>query len=113
MYAAITSATLSGIEALPVMVEVDVAPGLPGIYLSGLADTAVREARERIKAAVRNSGLPWPQKRLTVNLAPADLRKEGPILDLPMALALLLAQHQPATGLSRQQPGAGRTRTER
>lgn len=92
MYAAITSATLSGIEALPVMVEVDVAPGLPGIYLSGLADTAVREARERIKAAVRNSGLPWPQKRLTVNLAPADLRKEGPILDLPMALALLLAQ---------------------
>lgn len=92
MYAAITSATLSGIEALPVMVEVDVAPGLPGIYLSGLADTAVREARERIKAAIRNSGLHWPQKRLTVNLAPADLRKEGPILDLAMALALLLAQ---------------------
>lgn len=92
MYASITSATLYGIEALEVQVEVDVAPGLPGIYLSGLPDTAVREARERVKAALRNSSLPYPQRRTVVNLAPADLRKEGPALDLPIALALLQAQ---------------------
>src|SRR5690625_1320979 len=92
MYAAISSATLYGIEAALVQVEVDVAPGLPGMYLSGLPDTAVREARERVRAALRNSGLPYPQRRTVVNLAPADLRKEGPALDLPIALALLLAQ---------------------
>jgi len=92
MYASIASATLTGIEAAAVQVEVDVAPGLPGIYLSGLPDTAVREARERVKAALRNSGLPYPQRRTVVNLAPADLRKEGPALDLPIALALLQAQ---------------------
>src|SRR5690625_2076234 len=92
MYASIASATLTGIEAAAVQVEVDVAPGLPGIYLSGLPDTAVREARERVKAALRNSGLPYPQQRTVVNLAPADLRKEGPALDLPIALALLQAQ---------------------
>ncbi len=92
MYASITSATLYGIEALEVQVEVDVAPGLPGMYLSGLPDTAVREARERVRAALRNSALPYPQRRTVVNLAPADLRKEGPALDLPIALALLLAQ---------------------
>src|SRR5690554_1583982 len=92
MYASITSGTLSGISAIKVQVEVDLAQGLPGIYLVGLPDAALREARERVKAAVRNSGLPWPQRRTVVNLAPADLRKEGPGLDLPIALALLVAQ---------------------
>lgn len=92
MYAAVTSATLAGIDSVPVRVEADLAPGLPGMHLVGLPDTAVREARERVKAAVRNSGLQYPQRRLIVNLAPADLRKEGPALDLAIALALLLAQ---------------------
>lgn len=92
MYAAVTSATLAGIDSLPVRVEADLAPGLPGMHLVGLPDTAVREARERVRAAVRNSGLQYPQRRLIVNLAPADLRKEGPSLDLAIALALLLAQ---------------------
>lgn len=92
MYASVISATLAGIDSVPVRVEADLAPGLPGMHLVGLPDTAVREARERVKAAVRNSGLQYPQRRLTVNLAPADLRKEGPSLDLAIALALLLAQ---------------------
>src|SRR5690625_7494349 len=92
MYASIASATLTGIEAAAVQVEVDVAPGLPGIYLSGLPDTAVREARERVKAALRKSGLPYPQRRTVVNLAPADLRSEGSALDLPISLALLQAR---------------------
>lgn len=92
MYAAVHSSTLVGIEAHSVRVETDLAPGLPGLYLVGLPDAALREARERVKAAVRNSGLPWPQRRTVVNLAPADLRKEGPALDLPIALSLLQAQ---------------------
>lgn len=92
MYAVISSAILSGLEAVRVEVEIDIAPGLPGLYLVGLGDTAVREARERVRTAVRNSGLPFPQRRIVVNLAPADVPKEGPGLDLAMALGLLLAQ---------------------
>jgi len=92
VYAVINSAILNGLDAQPVEVEVDIAPGLPGLYLVGLADTAVREARERVRTAVRNSGLTFPQRRIVINLAPADVRKEGPGLDLAIALALLLAQ---------------------
>lgn len=92
MYAVISSAIPYGMGARPVEVEVDIAPGLPGLYLVGLADTAVREARERVRTALRNSGVSFPQRRIVVNLAPADVRKEGPGLDLAIALALLLAQ---------------------
>ncbi len=92
MYAAVSSASLSGIDASEVRVEVDIAGGLPGMFIVGLPDTAVREARERVRAALRNSNLPWPKRRTVVNLAPADLRKEGPALDLPIALAVLSAQ---------------------
>ncbi|GEM48925.1 ATP-dependent protease [Deinococcus cellulosilyticus NBRC 106333 = KACC 11606] len=81
-----------GVDAVPVTVEVDVASGLPAFNLVGLPDQAVSESRERVRAALRNSGLPFPISRITVNLAPADLRKEGPLFDLPMALGLLVAQ---------------------
>lgn len=92
MLATVRSAALIGVEAVPVTVEVDVSPGLPAFTIVGLPDQSVSEARERVRAAIRNSGLPFPAARITVNLAPADLRKEGPIYDLPIALALLAAQ---------------------
>lgn len=81
-----------GVDAVAVTVEVDVSPGLPAFTIVGLPDQSVSEARERVRAAIRNSGLPFPAARITVNLAPADLRKEGPMYDLPIALALLAAQ---------------------
>ena len=92
MLARARSVALIGVDAVPVEVEVDVSPGLPAFTVVGLPDQAVSEARERVRAAVRNSGLPFPAARITVNLAPADLRKEGPLYDLPIALGLLAAQ---------------------
>lgn len=94
MLARIRSAALVGVDAVPVEVEVDVSPGLPSFMVVGLPDQAVSEARERVRAAIRNSGLPFPAARITVNLAPADLRKEGPLYDLPIALGVLAAQEQ-------------------
>jgi magnesium chelatase family protein len=94
MLARCSSAALQGLEALPVSVEVDIAPGLPGLQMVGLADAAVQEARERVRAALRNSGLRVPLTRVVVSLAPADLRKAGPAFDLPIALALLVASAQ-------------------
>jgi len=91
MLARVLSATLAGIEARPVDVEVDVAPGLPVFTIVGLPDMAVRESRERIQAAFKNSGLRFPSGRITVNLAPADVRKAGTAYDLPISLALLSA----------------------
>jgi magnesium chelatase family protein len=85
------SLTLLGIDALPVEVEVDVSPGLPGFSIVGLPDAAVQEARERVKVAVSNSGYKFPTKKVIVNLAPANLRKEGAAFDLPIALAVLAA----------------------
>jgi magnesium chelatase family protein len=86
--------TLDGIVARPVRVEVDVHRGLPAFCVVGLPDTAVREARERVRAAVSNCGFDFPLRRITVNLAPANLRKAGPGLDLPIAVALLVASGQ-------------------
>ncbi|GHF92820.1 ATP-dependent protease [Deinococcus piscis] len=94
MLARVRSAALVGVDAVPVEVEVDVSPGLPSFMVVGLPDQAVSEARERVRAAIRNSGLPFPAARITVNLAPADLRKEGPLYDLPIALGVLAAQEQ-------------------
>lgn len=91
MLAAIPSATLLGVDGLPVRVEVHVAQGLPGFTIVGLPDTACREARDRVRAAVVSSGYSWPQKRITVNLAPSALRKTGAGLDLPIALGVLAA----------------------
>ena len=94
MLARCSGAALVGLEARAVSVEVDIAPGLPGLQVVGLADAAVQESRQRVRAAIRNSGLRMPLTRVIVNLAPADLRKEGPAFDLPIALAVLAASGQ-------------------
>jgi magnesium chelatase family protein len=94
--------TLDGIVARPVRVEVDVHRGLPGFAIVGLPDTAVREARERVRAALVNCGFEFPLQRIVVNLAPASLRKAGPGMDLAIAAALLSASEQlPGEGLAR------------
>ncbi len=83
-----------GLDGYIVEVEVDISPGLPTFIVVGLPDAAVQEARERVRAAIRNSGREFPMRRITVSLAPADLRKAGPSYDLPIALAVLLASGQ-------------------
>ena len=95
MLARVRSGALRGIDALIVEVEVDVASGLPHTTTVGLPDGAVRESTDRIRAALRNAGFDYPQKRITVNLAPAGVRKEGPHYDLPIALGILAAHAQP------------------
>ena len=89
--ASVASATLSGAVGRPVSVEVHVSNGLPGFTIVGLPDAAVREARDRVRAAVLSSGLAWPLRRVTVNLAPSGVRKGGAGLDLPIAVGLLVA----------------------
>ena len=91
MIASIPSAVLLGVEGRPVRVEVHVANGLPGFTVVGLPDTAVRESRDRVRAALASSGLPWPRRRITVNLAPSGMRKGGAGLDLPIAVGVLVA----------------------
>ncbi|MFA6522028.1 MAG: YifB family Mg chelatase-like AAA ATPase [Patescibacteria group bacterium] len=85
----IRSFTHLGVDAIPVDVECDISPGLPSFSIVGLPDTAVSESRERVRAAIRNSGFHFPRTRITVNLAPADIKKQGPAYDLPIALAIL------------------------
>lgn len=94
MLAKVTSCALVGLDPAPVHVEIDIVSGLERVTLVGLPDTAVRESSERVRAAITNSGYAFPGHRLTVNLAPADLRKEGPAYDLPIALGILLATRQ-------------------
>jgi magnesium chelatase family protein len=94
MLATVLSATLHGIDGRVIRVEVDVAPGLPGFSVVGLADASLQEARERVRGAIRNSGLVFPPRRITVNLAPADLRKTGASLDAAIAVAILLGSEQ-------------------
>ena len=89
MFTTINSASLAGIKALPVEVEVDVARGLPNFVVVGLADSAIKESKERIRAAIKNCGFKFPPRRITINLAPADLKKEGTALDLPAALGII------------------------
>lgn len=91
MLAKVFSSAVLGIDAYPVDVEVDLAPGLPTFAVVGLPDASVKESRERVKAAVQNSGLEFPVRRITVNLAPADVRKEGSAYDLPIAVGILCA----------------------
>lgn len=94
MMVKLNSVGLLGIEGYLVSVETDVSNGMPNFDIVGLPDTAVRESRERIRAAIKNTGLVLPPKKLTVNLAPADVRKEGAYLDLPIALGILCASGQ-------------------
>ena len=88
------SYTLVGLDAVPVDIEVDVATGLPNLTIVGLPDQAVKEARERLRSAILNSQFDLPSQRLTINLAPADVKKEGGAFDLPMALGILAASGQ-------------------
>jgi magnesium chelatase family protein len=94
MLASLRTATLFGVEAFPVHVEVDVVFGFPSFTMVGLPDTAVRESHHRVKAAIRNSGFEFPPHRITINLAPADVRKAGSSFDLPIALGLLATSGQ-------------------
>lgn len=95
MLAKILSGANIGLEAVPITVEVDIASsGLPSFTIVGLGDRAVEEAKERVRSAIRNSGADFPARKITVNLAPADLPKEGPVFDLPIALGLLIASGQ-------------------
>lgn len=95
MLAQISSGAVVGLDAVPVTVEVDIASsGLPSFTIVGLPDKAVEESRERVRAAIKNSGAEFPAKRITVNLAPADLPKIGPAYDLPIALGILCASGQ-------------------
>ena len=91
MLACVRTAAVYGIEACTVSVEVDVSFGLPGITMVGLPDASVRESRDRIRSAIRNSGFEFPEHRVTVNLAPADIRKAGSSFDLPIAIGVLAA----------------------
>ena len=94
MYAKTFGQTICGIYGIEIIVEVDVANGLPGFEIVGLPDTAVRESRERVKAAIKNSGFRFPPTKVVVNLAPADLKKDGSGLDLPIAIGILSATRQ-------------------
>jgi magnesium chelatase family protein len=94
MLAKVHSCAVVGLDAAPIQVEIDIASGLERLTVVGLPDTAVRESGERVRAAVTNSGFVFPPHRLTINLAPADLRKEGPAYDLPIAVGVLAATNQ-------------------
>lgn len=98
-HAVVRSRALNGVASPPVEVEVDLAGGLPALTLVGLPETAVKEAKDRVRAALVNSGYEFPTARVTVNLAPADLPKDGGRYDLPIALGILVATGQiPAYG---------------
>jgi magnesium chelatase family protein len=99
--ATLLSATLVGIEGRVIRVEVDVAGGLPGFTIVGLADAALQEARERVRGAIRNAGFVHPPRRITVNLAPAEQRKAGASLDLAIAMGILLGSEQVRAGPGR------------
>ena len=94
MTARLFSMGLFGLETYTVEVEADISRGLPAFDIVGLPDTAVRESRERVRAAMKNCGFDFPVSRITMNLAPADKKKEGPMYDLPLLAALLAATGQ-------------------
>jgi magnesium chelatase family protein len=94
MLAKVLSFGLTGIEAYPIEIEVDVSRGLPAVSLVGMADTAIRESKERVRSAIRNSGFSWPSERITISLAPSGIKKEGASFDLAIALGILAATQQ-------------------
>ena len=91
MLATVLSSTLQGIDGLLVEVEVDLAPGLPQLAVVGLPEGAVKESKDRVRSALKNSGYDFPNRKITINLAPADVKKEGSAFDLPIALGILAA----------------------
>ena len=94
MLAGVKSYALEGLAGYAVDVEVDVTSGVPGVETVGLASTATKESKERVRSAIRNSGLKYPAHRITVNLAPADTKKEGASLDLPIAVGILVCAEE-------------------
>ncbi|HHU64367.1 MAG TPA: YifB family Mg chelatase-like AAA ATPase [Clostridiales bacterium] len=94
MFAKVKSCTIKGIDGYIIDVETDISNGLPGCEIVGLADTSIKESRDRVRTAIKNSGLVFPIKRITVNLAPSDIRKEGSFLDLAIAVSILAASGQ-------------------
>src|ERR1700741_4318104 len=94
MPAKVFSAALVGLDAAPVEVEVDISGGLPKTIIVGLPDAAVQEARERVKSAIKNSNAIYPRSHVAINLAPADMPKNGTLYDLPIALSVLLNSGQ-------------------
>ena len=94
MISVVYSAAIAGIEAQLIEVQVDVSRGLPCLDMVGLPGASIREARQRVRSALRSAGLDYPLARITVNLAPAGLRKEGSWFDLPIALAIAMASSQ-------------------
>ena len=128
MYSVTKSFGLNGLRGFAVAVEADVSGGLPAFSIVGLPDSAVRESADRVRAAIKNLGFKFPDRRITVNLAPADVRKTGPVYDLPLLLAVLTASGQledvpedaafwgtgagrhPAPGIRRAAHGTGRRR---
>ncbi len=94
MLARVWSASIVGIDAIKVGVEVDVSGGLPAIVMLGLPDSAVQESKERVKATLKNAGFAFPMRKIVINLTPADLRKEGPCFDLPISVGILAASDQ-------------------
>ncbi|MCC6790584.1 MAG: YifB family Mg chelatase-like AAA ATPase [Thermomicrobiales bacterium] len=99
MLAKVFSCAVVGLDGVLVEVEVDVGAGIPGVVVVGLPDAAVQESKERVRAAIRNSGGRIPHGKITVNLAPADIKKAGPTYDLPIALAILIASRQVPEGV--------------
>ena len=91
MYSRLYSGSVFGISAFPVEIETHLENAVPVFLMVGLPDSAVKESRERVSAAIKNSDLPFPNKKITVNLAPADIRKEGCAFDLPIALGIISA----------------------
>src|SRR3989304_3428463 len=100
MLAKVKTGAIVGLDGAMVEVEVDISPGLPNFFIVGLPDAAVQEAKERVRAAIRNSGNAFPMKRIVVNLAPADLKKAGPAYDLPIAVGILLSSEQVSAGVA-------------
>ena len=94
MLAKIFSAATIGIEAKLIEIEVDITRGLPNVVIVGLPDAAIRESRDRVKAAIKNSQFEYPSEKITINLAPCDIKKEGPSFDLPIAIGILAASGQ-------------------
>ncbi|KOA20562.1 competence protein ComM [Clostridium homopropionicum DSM 5847] len=90
----INSSTFTGLKGIMVSIEIDISNGLPSFSIVGLPSTSVKESKERVRSAIINSGFKFPLKRITINMAPADLKKEGVLFDLPIALAILLATNQ-------------------
>ena len=94
MFAKVLSSSVSGLDGIQVVVEADISNGLPSFSIVGLPDKAVEESRERVRSAIKNTGADLPAQRITVNLAPGDLPKEGSFFDVPIAVAILLATGQ-------------------